>query len=53
VVPESGCGRWGDDVARLEPLAGGVANDVWSVRVDVPDLDLVLPGDAAGLGDGA
>src|SRR5919112_452946 len=27
-------GRWGDDVARLEPLAGGVANDVWSVRVD-------------------
>jgi Ser/Thr protein kinase RdoA (MazF antagonist) len=27
-------GRWGDDVARLEPLTGGVANDVWSVRVD-------------------
>jgi Ser/Thr protein kinase RdoA (MazF antagonist) len=25
--------RWGDDVARLEPLGGGVANDVWSVRV--------------------
>jgi hypothetical protein len=25
-------GRWGDDVARIEPLAGGVANDVWSVR---------------------
>jgi Ser/Thr protein kinase RdoA (MazF antagonist) len=27
-------GKWGDDVARIEPLAGGVANDVWSVRVD-------------------
>src|SRR5215218_289582 len=26
--------QWGDDVARMEPLAGGVANDVWSVRVD-------------------
>jgi Ser/Thr protein kinase RdoA (MazF antagonist) len=26
--------HWGDDVARLEPLAGGVANDVWSVRVN-------------------
>ena len=26
-------GLWGDDVARIEPLAGGVANDVWSVRV--------------------
>jgi Ser/Thr protein kinase RdoA (MazF antagonist) len=26
--------RWGDDVARIEPLAGGVANDVWSVRVN-------------------
>ncbi|MEV4538227.1 phosphotransferase [Asanoa sp. NPDC049518] len=25
---------WGDDVARVERLAGGVANDVWSVRVD-------------------
>jgi Ser/Thr protein kinase RdoA (MazF antagonist) len=25
--------QWGDDVARLEPLAGGVANDVWTVRV--------------------
>ena len=24
--------QWGD-VARIEPLAGGVANDVWSVRV--------------------
>src|SRR3954454_2751348 len=27
-------GQWGEDVARIEPLAGGVANDVWSVRVD-------------------
>jgi Ser/Thr protein kinase RdoA (MazF antagonist) len=27
-------GQWGNDVARIEPLAGGVANDVWSVRVD-------------------
>jgi Ser/Thr protein kinase RdoA (MazF antagonist) len=26
-------GQWGDDVARIEPLAGGVANEVWSVRV--------------------
>ena len=26
--------QWGDDVARLEPLAGGIANDVWSVRVN-------------------
>lgn len=26
-------GQWGADVARIEPLAGGVANDVWSVRV--------------------
>jgi Ser/Thr protein kinase RdoA (MazF antagonist) len=26
-------GQWGDDVVRIEPLAGGVANDVWSVRV--------------------
>jgi Ser/Thr protein kinase RdoA (MazF antagonist) len=25
--------RWGDDAARLEPLTGGVANDVWTVRV--------------------
>lgn len=25
---------WGDDAERLERLAGGVANDVWSVRVD-------------------
>lgn len=26
--------QWGEDAARIEPLAGGVANDVWSVRVD-------------------
>jgi Ser/Thr protein kinase RdoA (MazF antagonist) len=26
--------HWGDDVVRVEPLAGGVANDVWSVRVN-------------------
>ncbi|MEJ0017733.1 MAG: hypothetical protein WDN25_14445 [Acetobacteraceae bacterium] len=26
-------GQWGDDAARIEPLAGGVANDVWRVRV--------------------
>jgi Ser/Thr protein kinase RdoA (MazF antagonist) len=26
--------QWGDDVARIEPLSGGVANDVWSVRVN-------------------
>jgi Ser/Thr protein kinase RdoA (MazF antagonist) len=26
--------QWGDDVARVERLAGGVANDVWSVRVN-------------------
>ncbi|WP_245664988.1 phosphotransferase enzyme family protein [Actinoplanes subtropicus] len=25
--------RWGADATRLEPLTGGVANDVWSVRV--------------------
>jgi Ser/Thr protein kinase RdoA (MazF antagonist) len=25
--------RWGDDVARVERLSGGVANDVWSVRI--------------------
>jgi Ser/Thr protein kinase RdoA (MazF antagonist) len=26
--------QWGDDVARIGSLAGGVANDVWSVRID-------------------
>jgi Ser/Thr protein kinase RdoA (MazF antagonist) len=25
---------WGDDATRLEKLTGGVANDVWSVRID-------------------
>jgi Ser/Thr protein kinase RdoA (MazF antagonist) len=25
--------QWGEDATRIEPLAGGVANDVWSVRV--------------------
>jgi Ser/Thr protein kinase RdoA (MazF antagonist) len=25
--------QWGDDAARVERLAGGVANEVWSVRV--------------------
>lgn len=25
--------RWGVDAARVEPLSGGVANDVWGVRV--------------------
>jgi Ser/Thr protein kinase RdoA (MazF antagonist) len=26
--------QWGGDVARIERLAGGVANDVWSVRIN-------------------
>jgi hypothetical protein len=26
--------QWGDDAARVEPLTGGVANDVWTVRVN-------------------
>ncbi len=26
-------GQWGDDAVRLQPLAGGAANDVWTVRV--------------------
>ena len=25
---------WGKSVSRIERLAGGVANDVWSVRID-------------------
>lgn len=25
---------WGDDVVRIEALTGGVANDVWSVRLN-------------------
>jgi len=27
-------GQWGGDATRIEPLTGGVANDVWSLRVD-------------------
>lgn len=27
-------GQWGDDVTRIEPLTGGIANQVWSVRVN-------------------
>jgi Ser/Thr protein kinase RdoA (MazF antagonist) len=26
--------QWGDDAARIEPLAGGVSNDVWSLHVN-------------------
>lgn len=26
--------QWGDDVARIERLSGGVTNDVWSVAVN-------------------
>ena len=26
-------GQWGEDVARIEPLAGRITNDVWSVGV--------------------
>jgi Ser/Thr protein kinase RdoA (MazF antagonist) len=26
--------QWGDNAARLEPLPGGVANDIWTVRVN-------------------
>lgn len=26
--------QWGRSAARIEPLAGGVANDVWSVRLE-------------------
>lgn len=26
-------GQWSEDAVRVEPLAGGVANDVWRVRV--------------------
>jgi Ser/Thr protein kinase RdoA (MazF antagonist) len=57
--------QWGDDVARVAPLTGGVANQVWSVRVNAqlavarlgtrsdPDLawetDLLRHLDRAGL----
>ncbi|AUW47097.1 phosphotransferase enzyme family protein [Rhizobium leguminosarum] len=27
-------GQWGEGAVRIEPLAGGVANDVWSVRIN-------------------
>ncbi|MDI4237606.1 phosphotransferase [Bradyrhizobium sp. Arg237L] len=27
-------GQWGKDVARIKPLTGGVANAVWSVRIN-------------------
>jgi Ser/Thr protein kinase RdoA (MazF antagonist) len=27
-------GQWGDDAVRVERLTGGVANDVWSVRIN-------------------
>jgi Ser/Thr protein kinase RdoA (MazF antagonist) len=27
-------GQWGEDAARIERLTGGVANEVWSVRVN-------------------
>jgi Ser/Thr protein kinase RdoA (MazF antagonist) len=26
--------QWGEDVARIEPLTGGVVNEVWSVRLN-------------------
>jgi Ser/Thr protein kinase RdoA (MazF antagonist) len=26
-------GLWGEDAVKIEPLSGGVANDVWNVRV--------------------
>jgi Ser/Thr protein kinase RdoA (MazF antagonist) len=26
--------QWGKDVARIEPLTGGIANDVWSLRIN-------------------
>ena len=27
-------GHWGKNAVRIEPLAGGIANDVWSVRIN-------------------
>ena len=32
-MPWDALDQWGADAARIEPLSGGVANDVWSVRV--------------------
>ena len=29
-----GLRQWGDDAVRVAPLDGGVANEVWSVRVN-------------------
>lgn len=26
--------QWGKDAPRIEPLAGGAANDVWSARIN-------------------
>ena len=26
--------QWGEDVTRMQPLTGGIANQVWSVRVN-------------------
>jgi Ser/Thr protein kinase RdoA (MazF antagonist) len=34
LVGWEGLREWGEDVVRIEPLAGGVANDVWSVRIN-------------------
>ena len=34
---------WGDDAARIAPLTGGVANDVWRVRID-GQLAVATPG---------
>ena len=28
--------QWGDEAARIEPLTGEVANEVWSVRLPLP-----------------
>ena len=44
-------GQWGVDVARIEPLAGGVANDVWGVRV-YGRLAVGRPGARGGAGVG-
>ena len=26
--------HWGDDVARIEPMLGGIANEIWSVPLN-------------------
>lgn len=36
--------QWGEDVVRIEPLAGGVANDVWSLRVQGKQHRLEMSG---------